>query len=70
MKVDDLGLSPEEKKVVIALVGSRFNPGKKEIKLSADRFPNRIENKRYLTMQLENIVAEAKRLVKERDVIG
>eukprot|EP01031_Cornospumella_fuschlensis_P034553 gene34553-41837_t len=70
VKIDDLGLSPEEKRVVIAMVGPRFNPGKKEIKLSADRFPNRIENKRYLTLQLENIVAEAKRLVREKDVIG
>lgn len=44
------------------MVGSRYNVGKKEIKLTCERFPNRIENKRYLVLLLENLVSECKRL--------
>ena len=44
------------------MVGTRYNVGKKEIKLTCERFPNRIENKRYLVLLLENLVSECKRL--------
>ena len=44
------------------MVGSRYNVGKKEIKLTCERFPNRIENKRYLVLLLENLVSECKKL--------
>ncbi len=44
------------------MVGSRYNVGKKEIKLTCERFPNRIENKRYLVLLLENLVGECKKL--------
>eukprot|EP01038_Epipyxis_sp_PR26KG_P017463 gene17463-24158_t len=60
--IDDLNLSKKELGVLIRMVGPRYNTGKREIKLTADKFPNRIENKRYLTILLENLVAEAKKL--------
>jgi hypothetical protein len=63
--VRDLGLTKEEEAVVIAMVGKRYNQGRKEIKLTSDRFPNRIENKRYLVVLLENLLAEAKTLSKD-----
>ncbi len=44
------------------MVGPRFNIGKREVKLVTRRFPNRIENKKYVTLLLEQLVAEAKRL--------
>ena len=61
----DLGLTKEEEAVVIAMVGTRYNQGRKEIKLTSDRFPNRIENKRYLVVLLENLLTEAKTLSKD-----
>jgi hypothetical protein len=47
------------------MVGSRYNQGKREVRLTADRFPNRIENKRYLVVLLENLISETKKLYKE-----
>ena len=58
----DLGLNKDEEAVMIEMVGKRYNQGRKEIRLTADRFPNRIENKRYLVCLLENLVREAKNL--------
>jgi hypothetical protein len=58
----DLNLSPYELKILIKMLGPRFNQGKQEIKLTSSRFPNRIENKRYLVLLLENLVSEAKRI--------
>ena len=46
------------------MVGTRYNVGKKEIKLTCERFPNRIENKRYLVLLLENLV-RVRKLTKE-----
>jgi hypothetical protein len=43
----------------------RYNSGRNEITLVADRFPSRIENKRYLVLLLENLLAEARRLAEE-----
>jgi small subunit ribosomal protein S35 len=60
--VHDLGLAKDEQHVFIEMVGKRFNQGKKEVTLTADRFPNRIENKRYLIVVLENLVSESKRI--------
>lgn len=58
----DLGLTPEQEKVFIAMVGPRYSPGNKMIRLTADQFANRIENKRYLVTVLENLLAETRRL--------
>ena len=62
----DLPLSDEEKQVVVRIVGPRYNPGKKEFRLVSERFPNRIENRKYLTLLLEQILAEAKALNMQR----
>ena len=50
-------------KVFARLVGNRYRPGSREVKLTYDRFPNRIENKRYLIIILENLILEAKKIV-------
>jgi hypothetical protein len=60
--VDELGLSESELRVFIEMVGPRFNTGSRTVKLTSDRFPNRIENKRYLIVLLEKLIAEAKSL--------
>jgi len=65
VSINDLGLGPEEKVIFIEMVGSRYNQGKREVRLTADRFPNRIENKRYLVVLLENLISETKKLYKE-----
>ena len=66
--VSDLNLSEDERHIFIRMVGLRYNTGKKEVKLTAERFPNRIENKRYLTYLLECLVAETKKLaIMQRD---
>ena len=44
------------------MVGPRYNVGKQELKLTASRFNNRIENKRYLLFILENLLLETKRI--------
>jgi hypothetical protein len=60
-------LNDDEKNVFIALVGKRYNRGRREVKLTADKFPNRIENKRYVHYILEQLVAEAKHLNATKD---
>ena len=44
------------------MVGPRYNTGKKEVRLTSDRFSNRVENKKYLTNLLEKLIAESKLL--------
>jgi hypothetical protein len=46
------------------MVGPRYNRSKKEVKLTTTRFPNRIENKKYLIYLLEDLIREAKNLAK------
>jgi small subunit ribosomal protein S35 len=58
----DLCLNETELAVLQEMVGPRFNKNRGIIKLTSDRFPNRVENKRYLTFLLENILLECKRL--------
>lgn len=66
MKLEDLNLSKEEQQIFLQMVGPRYNPNKKELKLTASKFQNRIENKKYLTMLLEQLLAEAKDLNTQR----
>ena len=47
------------------MVGPRVNLGRKELKLTCEQFPNRVENKRYVTFLLERLLAEARRLTAE-----
>jgi Mitochondrial ribosomal subunit protein len=63
--VSDLGLSKDEEAIFKEMIGKRYNQGRKEVRLTCNMFPNRIENKRYLITLLENLVAEAKRLGSE-----
>lgn len=62
VSIDDLKLSPREAAIFIEMIGSRYNQGKREVRLISNRFPNRIENKRYLTYLLENLLNEARRI--------
>ena len=62
MNIDDLKLSNREMKILIEMVGKRFNTGKRQIKLVTERFPNRIENKKYLIFLLETLVNESRKL--------
>ena len=64
MKVNDLKLSKWEEKILIEMVGKRFNVGRREITLITERFPNRIENKKYLIFLLEKLVSETRRISK------
>lgn len=62
MFLKDIGLTPHQERIFIKLVGPRFNPGNRRVALTCDQFQNRIENKRYLIVILENLKIEAKRL--------
>jgi hypothetical protein len=64
VSIDDLNLSATEQKIFCQMVGPRFNPGKRIVTLTCNKFPNRIENKRYLIVLLENLLAEMRRLEK------
>lgn len=50
------------------MIGPRYNVGNQEITLITDRFPNRIENKRYLGYLLENLLLECKNLLQFKDI--
>ena len=60
MNMSDLGLSEHEVQRMAVLVGPRYNWKTGEVKLVAEKFPNRIENKRYLIFLLENLLLEAR----------
>ena len=63
VKVEGCGFTSElEKEVFIEMVGPRYNTSKKEVRLTSERFPNRIENKKYLINLLEKLIAESKML--------
>jgi hypothetical protein len=63
VKVEDCGFTSDfEEEVFIEMVGPRYNTGKKEVRLTSDRFQNRVENKKYLTILLEKLIAESKRI--------
>ena len=55
-------MAKNEEYILIRMLAKRFNIGNREIRLVSERFPNRIENKRYLVYLLENLVREAKNL--------
>ena len=68
VKLEDCGFMTDlEKEVFIEMVGPRYNTGKKEVRLTSDRFSNRIENKKYLGNLLEKLIAESKRLAASPD---
>ena len=57
-----MSLAKNEEYILIRMLAKRFNVGNREITLVSERFPNRIENKRYLSYLIENLVREAKNL--------
>jgi hypothetical protein len=62
VNVKDLDLTPNQTKIFIEMLGPRYNVGNQEAKLTAARFNNRVENKRYLLFLLENLLLETKRI--------
>lgn len=57
--------SPEEKEILLQIVGSRYNKEKDFVQLSSEKFASRIENKRHLVGMIEQIVASSRRLARE-----
>jgi hypothetical protein len=49
------------------MVGPRIRVGNGLIKLTAEKFPNRMENRKYLLFLLEDLVKKAKELNAVRD---
>jgi len=66
VKLDDLGFSTKtERAVFTQMVGPRYNQGKGQVRLTSEKFANRLENKKHLTYTLEKLVKEAKRISAE-----
>jgi hypothetical protein len=63
----DLPLDEMERKIFVRMIGPRLNVGNQELKLTCDIFPNRMENKKYLIVQLETLLLECKRLNSIKD---
>ena len=66
VSMDDMQLTVGEQQILRRMVGPRYNTGNREIRLTSNRFPNRIENKKYLIFLLESLVKEAKALELQR----
>lgn len=62
VSLPDLNLTPNQRKVFIEMLGPRYCVGSQEIKLTAARFGNRVENKRYLIFLLENLLRECRKI--------
>ncbi|KAJ1679437.1 37S ribosomal protein S24, mitochondrial [Spiromyces aspiralis] len=60
VKVSKLGLSDIERHKFLLLVGPRYDPFKDELKMSEDREPTSMENKKRLSDTLDTLIAEAK----------
>jgi hypothetical protein len=63
--VDQLGLEEDELNIFCKLLGTRYDSPQRMLKISANRFPERLENKKFLILQLEQLIEEAKRIVQE-----
>ncbi|KAJ8603070.1 hypothetical protein CTAYLR_006666 [Chrysophaeum taylorii] len=59
VKLADLGLDPLAQQRLIYMTGCRYKPNKKELVLTCEKFPSRIENKTYVTHQLEQLMQVA-----------
>lgn len=60
--INDLGLNEGEKKVLIRMLGPRYNPGNQELKLTTEKYSHRLENKKHLTYLIEQLVQASKEL--------
>lgn len=63
----DLPLNDEERQIFVRMVGPRIKVGNGEVKLTCNKFPNKLENRKYLLFQLESLLKEAKRLLTIKD---
>jgi small subunit ribosomal protein S35 len=59
-KTRDLALSDAERHKLRVLAGTRYNAGTDEVRISADRFPEQAQNKRFLGEIVENLIKHAK----------
>lgn len=59
-----------EKAALLELVGGRFNTSRDELTLVSEKFPSRIENKRYLEILLDTLITSAKSMVGDRNRDG
>jgi hypothetical protein len=57
--VKDLNLSEEGVEALIDIVGPRYNPNKKLLKLTCNKFDTRVENRNYLVWLLDSLLQEA-----------
>ncbi|KKA30647.1 hypothetical protein TD95_004207 [Thielaviopsis punctulata] len=56
----DLGLTPVQQRKMAKLAGPRYNPQTHLIKISCESFPHQAQNKRFLSDQVDRLIAEAK----------
>mmetsp|Transcript_11041 Transcript_11041/g.15233 ORF Transcript_11041/g.15233 Transcript_11041/m.15233 type:complete len:183 (-) Transcript_11041:3-551(-) len=66
VSLSHLNLNDDERLIFIRMVAARFNQGRNEVKLVSNRFPNRLENKKYLIYMLESLLLETRRLYSEK----
>jgi small subunit ribosomal protein S35 len=64
----DLGLNRVQQSKLIKLVGPRYDPGKKIVKMSCEMFEHQAQNKRYLSDLVDKLIVEAK--VRAPDYVG
>ena len=60
--MSNLGLNNQERAVLIRMLGPRYIVGSQIVRLVSTRFPNRLENRKYNIMLLEQLLAEARRI--------
>ncbi|KAI5855867.1 mitochondrial ribosomal subunit protein-domain-containing protein [Tricharina praecox] len=56
----DLGLDIGQQAKLVKLVGRRYHPGKRIVKMSCEMFEHQAQNKRYLSDLLDKLIVEAK----------
>lgn len=56
----DLGLTAEQELKLKKLVGPRYNPEKDMVKMSCESYDHQAQNKRYLSDQIDRLLASAK----------
>ncbi|KAF8252322.1 hypothetical protein K440DRAFT_504399, partial [Wilcoxina mikolae CBS 423.85] len=59
-KTSDLFLTVVERRKFVKLVGSRYNPQTKMVKMSCEMFEHQAQNKRYLSDLIDKLLAEAR----------
>jgi small subunit ribosomal protein S35 len=56
----DIALEDVERNKLIKIVGSRYNPETRIVKMSCEMFEHQAQNKRYLSDTLDKLLKEAK----------